>query len=130
MRKLFVFHIFIFSLAIHFFANAQQKDVGHPEMRFWKTEYNFGQLKQNENAEYTFIFFNTGNEPLIISNVSSTCGCTIPQWDKKPVMPGKHGSIKVKYNTSKKGLFRKIISVKSNDANNNVIILRISGIVK
>ncbi len=74
-----------------------------------------------------FVYTNTGTEPLVLSSVSTSCGCTVPYWSKKPLLPGKSARIKVVYNTSHLGTFRKVISVKSNAANNPSAVLRIKG---
>ena len=72
--------------------------------------------KDSDNGLRTFEFKNTGNAPLIISNVQSTCGCTVPSFPKDPVMPGKTGKIDVKYNMTP-GPIRKTITVESNATN-------------
>jgi hypothetical protein len=64
----------------------------------------------------SFEFTNTGNSPLMITNVISTCGCTVPSFPKEPIMPGKTGKIDVKYNMNP-GPIRKTITVESNASN-------------
>jgi hypothetical protein len=70
-----------------------------PVMKFKNTEYDFGTLNEGDVVETTFKFKNTGKSELIITGAKSSCGCTIPQWPKEPVMPGKEAEIKVKFNT-------------------------------
>ena len=72
--------------------------------------------KDSDSGLRTFEFKNTGDAPLIITNVQSTCGCTIPTKPKEPIMPGKIGKIDVKYNMST-GPIRKTITVESNAVN-------------
>jgi len=72
--------------------------------------------KDVDNGERVFVFTNTGDEPLIILNVQSTCGCTVPSKPTEPILPGKTGEIKVKYNMNP-GPIRKTISVESNATN-------------
>lgn len=72
--------------------------------------------KDVDNGERVFVFTNTGDEPLIITNVQSTCGCTVPSKPTEPILPGKTGEIKVKYNMNP-GPIRKTISVESNATN-------------
>lgn len=69
------------------------------EITFDKTEHDFGKLLQGEVVSYTFHFTNTGNAPLLISNVNSTCGCTVGEYSKEPIAPGKKGTIKATYNS-------------------------------
>lgn len=72
--------------------------------------------KETDNGLRSFEFKNTGNAPLIISNVQSTCGCTVPSYPKEPILPGKTGKIDVKYNMGP-GAIRKTITVESNAVN-------------
>ena len=72
--------------------------------------------KDSDNGMRTFEFKNTGNQPLIIMNVQSTCGCTVPSKPTEPIMPGKTGKIDVKYNMTP-GPIRKTITVESNAVN-------------
>jgi hypothetical protein len=72
--------------------------------------------KEQDNGVRVFEFTNTGNQPLIITNVQSTCGCTVPTKPTQPIMPGKSDKIGVKYNMSP-GPIRKTITVESNAAN-------------
>lgn len=72
--------------------------------------------KDSDNGIRIFKFTNTGNAPLIITNVQSTCGCTVPSKPKEPIAPGMTGEIQVKYNMSP-GPIRKTITVESNAIN-------------
>lgn len=72
--------------------------------------------KEDDNGVRTFEFTNTGNSPLIISNVQSTCGCTVPTKPTEPILPGKSGKIDVKYNMNT-GPIRKTITVETNAVN-------------
>lgn len=72
--------------------------------------------KEDDSGVRTFEFTNTGDEPLIIINVQSTCGCTVPSKPTEPILPGKTGKIDVKYNMHT-GPIRKTITVESNAVN-------------
>ena len=77
----------------------------------------FGSVyKEEDSGIRTFEFKNTGDAPLIITNVQSTCGCTVPSKPTEPIMPGKSGKIDVKYNMNP-GPIRKTITVESNATN-------------
>ncbi len=86
--------------------------------------------KESDNGVRVFEFTNTGDAPLIITNVQSTCGCTVPSKPKEPIMPGKTGQIEVKYNMNP-GPIRKTITVESNAVNyeGGKIPLKIKGTV-
>ena len=84
-------------------------------IKFTKDVFEFGKIKQGDNVSYAFMFKNTGNLPLIISNATATCGCTVPNWPKEPIKPGAIGKIDVVFNsTGRKGLQDKIITVTAN----------------
>lgn len=74
----------------------------------------YGTIKQNSDGVRTFTFTNNGNAPLIISDVKSSCGCTVPGYSKTPIMPGEKGEITVSYDTKRVGAFSKTITVSSN----------------
>lgn len=76
----------------------------------------YGKVNKNDSGSRDFIFTNTGNAPLIISNVLSTCGCTVPTKPEEPILPGKKGKITVKYNMAL-GPIRKTLTVESNAVN-------------
>lgn len=84
--------------------------------------------KKKDNGIRSFEFTNTGDAPLIITNVLSTCGCTVPTKPTEPIMPGKTGKIDVKYNMNP-GPIRKTITVESNAVNyeSGRIALKIKG---
>lgn len=104
-----------------------------PKIKFEVKTYNFGKIPEDKLATYKFRFFNNGNTPLIITNVTSSCKCTIAEWTKKPIMPGDTGIIPVSFNPKGyEGLtFRKTISVYTNVVENNnqntVVALQIMG---
>ena len=84
--------------------------------------------KDSDNGVRVFQFTNTGDAPLIISDVKSTCGCTVPTKPKDPIAPGKTGKIEVKYNMNP-GPIRKTITVQSNAVNvpGGTVALKIKG---
>ena len=97
---------------------------------FEKTTIEYGSIEANSNRYRTFTFKNTGDKPLILSNVKPSCGCTVPKWDKTPIQPGKTGTIEVGYDTSIKGTFHKGIEVYSNDPKKGRTTIYIKGNVK
>lgn len=92
--------------------------------------YDFGEVKEGEKVEHEFTFTNTGSEPLIISKVQASCGCTTPEYSKNPIAPGETGKVKVVFNSSgQMGKQQKIITVTSNATNTNTL-LHLRGEVK
>jgi len=84
-----------------------------------KSTFDFGDVVQGEKVEHTFKFKNTGNEPLVITNVQVTCGCTTPKgWNRDPILPGQESEITVGFNSSGKyGKQEKVITIVSNAVN-------------
>ncbi|TAF73156.1 MAG: DUF1573 domain-containing protein [Bacteroidetes bacterium] len=77
--------------------------------------YDFGELTEGDAASHEFMITNTGKEPLLISTVRPSCGCTTPDWTKEPIMPGKSGMIKASYGTQgRAGSFNKSVTVSTN----------------
>lgn len=93
----------------------------------FKTEtVDYGEITKGSDGLRVFEFTNTGTAPLIISKVSSSCGCTIPKKPEDPILPGKTGEIQVKYDTNRVGPIRKAITVISN-ADTPTKVLKIKG---
>lgn len=88
----------------------------------------YGTIEKGSDGVRVFEFTNTGNAPLIISSVKSTCGCTVPKKPKGPIMPGETGVIEVKYDTKRVNPIRKTITVISN-AETPTVALKIKGLV-
>lgn len=84
------------------------------EFKFQEETYDFGKIPKGIPVTHDFTFTNVGKEPIIISNVQASCGCTTPSWPKEPILPGKTGVIKVQYNAASPGSFNKSITVMSN----------------
>ena len=116
------------------------------EISFDKSTHDYGQIEKSANGECIFVFTNTGNKPLKISNAKGSCGCTVPQWPREEIAPGATGEIKVRYDTKRVGVINKSVTIQSNalnsdnitrakkDADGNIIggtsIIRIKGEVK
>lgn len=120
-------HYLLTTLLCAFFAFAAQ---AQGVMEFEKTTHDFGEVTEGDFAEHTFTFKNTGDAPIIMSNVRASCGCTTPEWSKEPVAPGETGFVKARYNSKgRPGNFNKSITITSN-AKTPTTQLRIQGVVK
>lgn len=106
-------------------AMAQQKIA---KIEFKTDVIDYGTIDKGSDGVRVFEFTNTGNAPLIISNVKSTCGCTVPKKPKGPILPGETGEIEVKYDTNRVNPIRKTITVTSN-AETPTVALKIKGLV-
>ena len=99
-------------------------------IEFEESAFDFGKVKEGAVVEHIFKFKNTGAAPVILSQVSASCGCTTPDFTKEPVLPGKVGEIKVSFNSlGQVGNQQKIVTVSSN-AENRVTTIQIKGVVE
>jgi Protein of unknown function (DUF1573) len=95
-------------------------------IKFKTDVLDYGKIIQNSNGIRLFSFINEGDAPLLITNVKTTCGCTVPSYSKAPILPGESGEIQIRYNTNRLGAFTKTITVMSNAEGGNKI-LKIKG---
>ncbi|HXJ97680.1 MAG TPA: DUF1573 domain-containing protein [Gelidibacter sp.] len=96
------------------------------KIQFKTDVIDYGTIEKGANGVRVFEFTNTGTAPLIITRVTSTCGCTIPKKPEKPILPGEKGEIEVKYDTQLVNPIRKTITVVSN-ADTPIVALKIKG---
>jgi len=98
------------------------------EFKFDTEIIDYGKIDKNADGVRSFTFTNIGDQPLIIKDIKSSCGCTIPEKPKKPILPNEKGTIKVSYNTNITGGFAKSITILSNVKNERTV-LKIKGFV-
>jgi len=120
MKKLIT--ILIIGL-ISFSINAQDKVA---KIKFKTDTVDYGTIEKGADGLRIFEFTNTGDAPLIVTKVTSSCGCTVPKWSQDPILPGKTGEIQVKYDTNRVNPIRKTITVISN-ADTPTVALKIKG---
>lgn len=123
MKKI-VLVLFIGLMALNL--TAQEKAA---KIEFKSETVDYGEIEKGADGVRVFEFTNTGDAPLIISKVTSSCGCTIPKKPEDPILPGKTGEIQVKYDTNRVGPIRKAITVISN-ADTPTKVLKIKGEIK
>lgn len=94
------------------------QDDNGPSFKFTESKHDFGDIIQGDVVEHHFEFSNTGNIPLVISNIITTCGCTAPTWPKEPIKPGEKGKIKIVFDSKGKiGKQNKVVTIISNTNN-------------
>lgn len=98
------------------------------KIAFDKTVHDFGKINEEVGkATFVYEFTNNGDAPVIVSNVAASCGCTVPEWTKDPILPGKKGSVTVSYSTiGRPGPFVKSLTV-MNNGDPASIVLQIKG---
>ena len=119
------------------FANAQENkmtapgtnvpatavDKNAPELKFDIETYDFGTIKQGDKVTHDFDFVNTGKEPLVITQASGSCGCTVPQWPKEPIAKGSKATVHVEFNsTGKMGMQDKTVTITSNSKSGQKVL--------
>lgn len=108
----------------------QPADTGKAFLVFTEYEHNFGKVSEGEKVAYVFSFENKGTSDLVIISAITTCGCTVPKYDRKPIPPGKNGKMEVVFDTSgRNGIQTKTVTVRSN-ASVPVAVLKITAEVE
>ena len=126
MRKLLLVLLVLTSTSS---LQAQKFEHG-PLVSFDKELYDFDTSPQGGNGECQFILTNVGDEPLIISNFQSSCGCLVGYYAKEPIMPGKTSILHARYDTNRPGPFTKSLTLTTNAVDRPVVVLRIKGVVR
>lgn len=114
--------IYTFSLILIGFVAVQAQEAS-----FESLELDYGEIAKGADGHGVFTFTNSGEKPLIIKSVRPSCGCTVAEYPKEPIMPGSSAEIKVGYNTNIVGPFSRTIEVYSNSDNGARKILRVKG---
>ena len=120
MKKLFTVLLLCF-LTVQL--SAQDKTA---KIEFETKVIDYGTIEKGADGVRVFKFKNTGNAPLVVTSVKSSCGCTVPKKPEAPVLPGETGEIEVKYDTKRVNPIRKTITVTSN-AETPTVALKIKG---
>jgi len=110
MKKLMM----ICAMVIGFAISASAQTDNKAEFKFVEEKHDFGKVPQGKPVTTDFVYTNIGVEPLILTEVKPTCGCTIADYTKTPVKKGEKGSIKITYNAAVEAPFNKTIVVTSN----------------
>ncbi len=105
------------------------QDTNKAQIKFKSEVVDYGEIAKGSDGVRQFEFTNTGNAPLVISKVYSSCGCTIPKKPEQPIAPGESGVIEVKYDTKRVGPIRKTITVTSNAGDTPTMAIKIKGTV-
>ena len=122
----------IFSILIVMFVMSVQYAASQAVIIFEQQRYDFGTIQEQLGpVTHNFVFRNTGNEPLIISRVRTSCGCTVPEYSEEPIAPNEQGSIKITFNpVGRPGEFSKPIYVYSNTVPERTILRIIGKVVQ
>lgn len=87
----------------------------------------YGTIEQNAEPLRKLAFTNTGDAPLIIQNARGSCGCTVPTWPKKPIMPGETSELEIRYATNRIGKFSKTVTLTTNEVDTDPHVIKVQG---
>ena len=111
MKQLFtLFLAFTIAIAVNAQTDANPEEV----LSVKETAFDFGTIPQGKPVYHFFEVTNTGKNPMVISNVQTSCGCTTPEWSKEPIAPGATAKVRVGYNAAAEGHFEKYITIMYN----------------
>ena len=100
-----------------------------PKIVFSEDRHEFGDIIQGDVIEHVFEFTNSRNAPLVLQDVKTTCGCTVPEWPRTPLAPGATAELKVKFNSAGKiGIQNKVITVISNATNQTSRVMIVTNV--
>jgi len=125
MRKTFLIMAFIMSYAVGLKAQdftTAPTNPNAPVIKIDRVEHDYGTIYQNADGNTYFVYTNTGQEPLILSRVKSSCGCTVPKWSRQPLLTGQSDTLKVRYDTKRIGTFHKTITIMSNATVSRLVV--------
>ena len=106
--------------------NVEIKQEG-PVISVDKDVHDYGRIQKGANGDCFFTITNTGTEPLVITKAKGSCGCTVPQWPKEAIAPGRSAQMKVTYATNRVGRINKSVTITSNAKNAPVKVVKIAG---
>jgi len=108
--------IFAFALSAHAQEDSKEFEPTHKSafLELDKTEHDYKTIRYKANGDCVFVVKNMGAQPLVLTNVQSSCGCAVPEWPHRPIPSGESREIKVTYDTKRIGNFSKSIKIFSN----------------
>lgn len=129
MKKPILFIAAMLFISLASFAQKEVLAQAGPNISIDKEVHDYGDIDKGADPYCEFTITNKGNEPLIITNAKGSCGCTVPEWSKEPILPGESSVMKVKYDTKRVGPINKSVTITSNAVNEPTKVIRIKGMV-
>lgn len=111
------------------FVTSDRSTDAAPVFAWAETTFDFGKIKHKTPVTHEFRFVNKGAEPLIITSVQASCGCTVAKYSKDPIPPGGEGFVTATYDAATKGVFNKSVTVNAN-TQEGVVLLSVRGEVE
>lgn len=123
--------LFVLMCAFIFSIGMAQEPAGNnllAKLKWDKMEHDFGQIRKGVPVNFEFQFTNKTNQPILISNIQTSCGCTTTNYPKEPIAPNKTAKISATYNAANVGAFTKTLTV-TTTAESTPVVLKITGTV-
>lgn len=114
MKKFGILLIVLLSTMVTATLTVNAQTASRAEFKFTNESHDFGKIKHNNPVTHEFTFTNAGTEPIIITEVRPSCGCSVAEFSKTPIKPGDQGKISVKFDAAAKGPFTKHFTLRSN----------------
>lgn len=131
MRKIALLLGFIAVGTFGTLSSADAQTTLGPKLSYTTDVVDYGEVEYAGNSERTWKFKNEGSQPLTITHAKGSCGCTIPEYPKEPIMPGKEGVIKIKYDTKRSGPIARTVTITTNEPEgSNSHTIQVKGNVK
>lgn len=96
--------------------------AGKASFKWTEKTHDFGKIARNKPVTHKFEFTNNGTEPLVISEVKASCGCTVANYTKDPIAPGATGFVTATYNAANPGIFSKTVTINANTDDTTVLL--------
>lgn len=110
-------------MALALFLSTETYAQTGPVLTFESTTVDYGEIERGAERIRTVSFTNTGDAPLVITNARGSCGCTVPDWPKEPIMPGESSSLSINYDTNRLGNINRTIRVSTNEGSDPHVLL-------
>ena len=123
MKKILTLFALVAMICSVSFAQVQESATdGGAMLKFESMVVDYGKIEQGSDPLRIFEFQNIGDAPAIIKNAKGSCGCTVPEWPKEPIMMGEKGEIKVRYDTKRIGKFTKRVTLTTNYSDQPIVL--------
>ncbi|MGQ3012440.1 MAG: DUF1573 domain-containing protein [Flavobacteriales bacterium] len=131
MRNIALLLGFIAAATFGTLRSADAQTTLGPKLSYTTDVVDYGEVEYAGNGERSWTFRNDGKQPLMITHAKGSCGCTIPEYPKEPIMPGREGVIKIKYDTKRSGPIDRSVTITTNEPEgSNLHKIQVKGNVK
>ncbi len=124
MKRILLSSLFLLTCLVMYSQAHQVRQAAEAIFAWENTSHDFGQISQGNPVTAVFQFENTGDVPLVITEAIGSCGCTVPDYTRTPILPGESGEVRAVFNAAKLGVFNKTVTIKSNASDQAVLSIQ------